>query len=42
MRSTRPTIETALVAHATIGESPLWSAEEQALYWIDIKNPGTL
>ena len=32
-------VETALDAKATIGESPLWSAAEQALYWIDIKKP---
>lgn len=24
---------------AVIGESPLWSHSEQALYWVDIKNP---
>lgn len=23
-------------AHATLGEGPLWSAREQALYWVDI------
>jgi sugar lactone lactonase YvrE len=34
-----PLVETALDAKATIGESPLWSAPEQALYWIDIKKP---
>ena len=22
-----------------LGESPVWSVEEQALYWVDIKNP---
>ena len=33
------TIETALDAHATIGESPTWVAEEDALYWIDVKAP---
>lgn len=26
-------------AHAEIGESPTWSAAEQALYWIDIREP---
>jgi sugar lactone lactonase YvrE len=26
-------------AHATIGESPTWVAEENALYWIDVKAP---
>ncbi len=33
------TIETVLDAHATIGESPTWVAEEGALYWIDVKAP---
>lgn len=33
------TIETVLDAHATIGESPTWVAEEEALYWIDVKAP---
>jgi sugar lactone lactonase YvrE len=32
-------IELALAASATIGESPTWVPEEQALYWIDIKAP---
>ncbi len=27
---------------AAIGESPLWSPAEQALYWVDIKNPRVL
>ena len=22
-----------------LGESPIWSVEEQALYWVDIRNP---
>ncbi len=26
-------------AHAQIGESPIWAAEEAALYWIDVKAP---
>jgi sugar lactone lactonase YvrE len=26
-------------AGATLGEGPLWSAREQALYWVDIKAP---
>lgn len=39
MRRPVPPVETALDAKATIGESPLWSAAEQALYWIDIKQP---
>lgn len=32
-------IELLLDAHATIGESPTWSPEEQVLYWIDVKAP---
>src|SRR5579872_4352018 len=32
-------IEVALDAQAIIGESPTWSAEEGALYWIDVKKP---
>lgn len=32
-------IEVALDAHAVIGESPTWSPDEGALYWIDIKQP---
>ena len=32
-------IETVLDAGATIGESPTWSHEEGALYWIDVKAP---
>ncbi len=32
-------VEVALDAHATIGESPTWSAVEYALYWVDIKKP---
>lgn len=32
-------VEVAVAAHATIGESPTWSASERALYWIDIKKP---
>jgi sugar lactone lactonase YvrE len=34
-----PVIDLALDAKATIGESPLWSAAEGALYWIDIEKP---
>ncbi len=33
-------IETALDAHAAIGESPIWVPHEGALYWIDVKAPG--
>ena len=32
-------IETVLDAHATIGESPTWVANEGSLYWIDVKAP---
>jgi sugar lactone lactonase YvrE len=32
-------IEVVLEAGATIGESPTWSAAENALYWIDVKKP---
>ena len=32
-------IEVVLQAGATIGESPTWSAEQAALYWIDVKAP---
>ena len=39
MQRPSPVVETALDARATIGESPLWCATEQALYWIDIKEP---
>lgn len=33
------TVEIVLNAHATIGASPTWVAEEEALYWIDVKAP---
>ena len=32
-------VELALDARATLGECPVWSEREQALYWIDIKEP---
>ena len=32
-------IELALDARATIAESPVWVAEQNALYWVDIKEP---
>jgi sugar lactone lactonase YvrE len=32
-------IEVVLDAGAIIGESPTWSSEENALYWIDVKKP---
>jgi len=28
-----------LEAGAAVGESPVWVAEEKALYWIDIHGP---
>jgi sugar lactone lactonase YvrE len=31
-------IETALTLQNELGEGPLWSVEEQVLYWVDIKN----
>lgn len=34
-----PEIELLHDARAAIGESPVWSAEEQALYWVDILEP---
>ena len=39
MKSRSAIIETVLNIDSTIGESPLWSADERALYWIDIKKP---
>ena len=33
------TVAIALDAHAMIGESPTWVANERALYWIDVKAP---
>lgn len=32
-------IEVVMNVGATIGESPTWSAAENALYWIDVKKP---
>lgn len=32
-------IDTALDAHAIIGESPTWVPQQGALYWIDVKAP---
>ena len=29
-------VECVLDARAELGECPVWSAEEQALYWVDI------
>jgi sugar lactone lactonase YvrE len=39
MQVSPPLVEAALHAKAIIGESPLWSATQRALYWIDIKKP---
>lgn len=35
-------IECVWDAGAALGEGPLWSAAERALYWLDIKNPRIL
>lgn len=32
-------LETVLDTHATIGESPTWVPQENAIYWIDVKAP---
>ncbi|WP_037458282.1 SMP-30/gluconolactonase/LRE family protein [Skermanella stibiiresistens] len=37
--SNQPDVGCVLDARATIGECPVWSAEEQALYWVDILAP---
>jgi len=37
--ATHAGIEVVWDAGATIGESPTWSAQERALYWIDVKAP---
>jgi len=34
-----PSVRCVLGAHPEVGEGPTWSAEEQALYWIDIHGP---
>ena len=39
MAKQRVKVEVVLDAGATIGESPTWSADERALYWIDVKKP---
>ena len=39
MSRTSPAIDCILDAKASIGESPVWSAEEQALHWVDILAP---
>lgn len=35
----RPGWELAIDARASVGEVPIWSSEEQSLYWIDIHGP---
>src|SRR2546421_13016835 len=32
-------VSCVLDARAELGECPLWAAEEQALYWVDIRAP---
>jgi sugar lactone lactonase YvrE len=32
----RPTVDVLVQLHDRVGESPLWSAAEQALWWVDI------
>ncbi|HET7357619.1 MAG TPA: SMP-30/gluconolactonase/LRE family protein, partial [Nocardioidaceae bacterium] len=33
------TVGVALEAGDLLGEGPVWCAEEQSLYWVDIKKP---
>ena len=33
------TVDVALEAGDLLGEGPVWCAEEQSLYWVDIKKP---
>ncbi len=35
----RTSAELAYASHDILGEGPVWSVEEQAFYWIDIKKP---
>lgn len=35
----RPEVTCVLDARAELGECPVWSAEEQALYWVDVRAP---
>jgi sugar lactone lactonase YvrE len=37
--SAQAAVRLAVASDALLGESPLWSASENALYWVDIKNP---
>ena len=36
------TVECVIDARNTTGESPLWSALEAALYWVDIPDGGSI
>jgi hypothetical protein len=35
---TMSNVEHILAVHNTLGEGPVWNADEQALYWVDINN----
>lgn len=39
MSKYQPEIRCVLSAHALNGESPAWCAQEQRLYWIDVREP---
>jgi len=39
MTTTAPTVERVLQADNYLGETPLWSAAEEALYWVNCENP---
>lgn len=39
VRTEEPEWDLVLDARASVGEVPIWSAEESALYWIDIQAP---
>lgn len=39
MSKYEPEIRCVLPAHAINGESPAWCAQEQVLYWIDVREP---
>lgn len=39
MRTIEPRIELAVDAKNTVGETPVWSPSEDALYWIDCEGP---
>jgi sugar lactone lactonase YvrE len=42
MRTITPTIELALDAKNHLGETPVWSQEESALYWVNCEEPPEL